>query len=174
MPNYRRNRVEGGTYFFTITLQNRASQILIENIDLLRESVRKVKQKYPFHIDAWVVLPDHIHAIWTLPEGDDDYSGRWREIKKYFVKHLPVTEYRSTVNIARGERAIWAKRFWEHTIRDDIDYANHMDYVFINPVKHGLVGRVIDWPYSSFHRAVADGIYTVDWAGEFPDIVAGE
>lgn len=164
MVDYRRYRLEGGTYFFTVNLLERKSRLLVEHIDLLRETVRLVRRCRPFHIDAWVVLPDHLHAVWTLPKGDADYSGRWREIKKAFAKALPITERRSAVRLLKGERGIWQRRFWEHTIRDDADYAAHLDYVHINPLKHGLVKHVADWPYSSFHRAVAAGLYPLDWA----------
>ena len=174
MPDYRRNRVPGGTYFFTVTLLDRRSNLLVDEIDALRSAVRKVKKSRPFHIDAWIVLPDHVHAVWTLPVGDDDYSGRWREIKKSFVKSLPGNEWRSTVMQEKGERGIWQRRFWEHTIRNEKDYQSHVDYVHINPVKHGLVKRVVDWPYSSFHRAVTVGLYSRNWAGEVADLAAGE
>ena len=165
MPDYRRNRVPGGTYFFTVNLLDRKSSLLVSHIDDLRESVRKVLEKRPFHIDAWVVMPDHMHAVWTLPPDDADYSGRWREIKKAFAKTLPKLEQLSAIRAARGERGIWQRRFWEHTIRDEHDYIAHVDYVHINPVKHGVVEKVLDWPYSSFHRFVRDGIYSADWAG---------
>ena len=166
MPNYRRNRVPGGTCFFTVNLLERRLNLLTEHIESLRNAVRGVRAKRPFHIDAWVVMPEHLHCIWTLPEGDTDYSSRWREIKKAFVKSLPATEILSPVRRAKGERGIWQRRFWEHTIRDDRDYAAHMDYVHYNPVKHGFVARVSDWPYSSFHRLVESGIYTADWGEE--------
>lgn len=175
MPDYRRHRLPGGTYFFTVNLLERKSDLLTRHIDLLRESVRRVREARPFHIDAWVVLPDHMHCIWTLPPGDADYSARWKAIKIRFSKMLPVVEYRSKVRIAKGERGIWQRRFWEHTIRDDRDYAAHMDYVHINPLKHGLVQRVDDWPYSSFHRLVEAGVYPEDWAVEgAADLEAGE
>jgi putative transposase len=175
MTDYRRNRVPGGTYFFTVNLLERKGRLLVEHIDLLRDAVRLVRRDRPFHIDAWVVLPDHLHAVWTLPAGDSDYSGRWREIKKAFSKGLPKTERLSAVRMAKGERGIWQRRFWEHTIRDDADYAAHLDYVHINPVKHGLVKHVAQWPYSSFHRAVSMGLYPLDWASdEVPDLSAGE
>ncbi len=106
MTNYRRNRVPGGTCFFTVNLVDRASCLLVEHVELLREAVRAVKVRYPFQIDAWVVLPDHLHAVWTLPEGDSDYSGRWRLIKIAFVKGLPDAEWRSSVRQAKGERGI--------------------------------------------------------------------
>jgi len=164
MPRYRRNWVPGGTYFFTVNLlQLRDSRLLVEHIGTLREAVRACKAKTPFDIDAWVVLPEHMHCIWTLPPDDADYSGRWRAIKKQFTKAIPVNEYRSPVRIKRAERAIWQRRYWEHTIRDEQDYENHVNYVHFNPVKHGWVKAVKDWPYSSFHRWVTKGIYSVDW-----------
>ena len=174
MVDYRRNRVPGGTYFFTVNLLDRRSCLLVEQVDLLREVVRAVKRRRPFQIDAWVVLPDHLHAVWTLPEGDADYSGRWRSIKIAFAKGLPKTERRSAVRLNKGERGIWQRRFWEHTIRDDADYSAHVDYVHVNPLKHGLVERLADWPYSSFHRAVARGVYHQDWAAAPAEFPAGE
>ena len=174
MVDYRRNRVPGGTYFFTVNLLDRRSCLLVEQIDLLREAVRAVKRRRPFQIDAWVVLPDHLHAVWTLPEGDADYSGRWRSIKIAFAKGLPKTERRSAVRLNKGERGIWQRRFWEHTIRDDADYAAHVDYVHVNPLKHGLVERLAEWPYSSFHREVARGVYHQDWAAAPAEFSTGE
>jgi putative transposase len=135
MPNYRRNRQPGGTYFFSVNLLDRKSQWLVTHIEELRAAVRKTRQLYPFHIDAWVVLPEHLHCIWTLPEGDVNYSNRWRLIKKTFSKSIPKSEYRSANRIKRHERGIWQRRFWEHTIHNDADYAAHMDYIHYNPVK---------------------------------------
>ncbi len=106
-----------------------------------------------------------MHCLWTLPEDDADYPSRWRDIKTLFSKSLPQTELRSTTMKNRGERGIWQRRYWEHTIRDDRDYATHMDYVHFNPVKHGYVGHPADWPYSSFHRCVESGIYPIGWIG---------
>jgi putative transposase len=163
MSLYRRNFVMGGTYFFTVNLLDRKKSLLVDHVDCLRESVRKVKQKRPFSIEAWVILPDHMHTVWTLPEGDSDYSGRWREIKKAFSKAIPANEYRSTARIKQGERGIWQRRFWEHTITSERDYRNHIDYVHVNPLKHGLVAQVKDWPYSSFHHHVRQGVYTENW-----------
>jgi len=125
MPDYRRNRVPGGTYFFTVNLLDRSSDLLVARIDTLRDAVRRARAHAPFHIDAWVVLPDHMHCLWTLPEGDADFPGRWRAIKMAFSKSLPADEARSGVMARRGERGIWQKRYWEHTIRDDRDYAAH-------------------------------------------------
>jgi putative transposase len=163
MPDYRRNRVPGGTYFFTVNLLNRKSSSLIERIEDLRSAVRAVKARSQFHIDAWVVLPDHMHAIWTLPEADANFSGRWREIKKSFVKKIPATEGRSTTRAQKGDRGVWQRRFWEHTIRDEQDYAAHLDYTHFNPVKHGIVTHPSQWPFSSFHTCVRKGLYPQDW-----------
>ncbi len=163
MPDYRRNRVPGGTYFFTVNLLDRKSDLLVTHIDALRDAARGVRARASFHIDAWVVLPDHIHCIWTLPAGDSDYSGRWQALKKAFTKSIPAGERRSAVRMRRGERGIWQRRFWEHTIRDDRDYANHMDYIHFNPVKHALAAHPADWPFSSFRRCVARGVYPADW-----------
>jgi putative transposase len=165
MPDYRRNRVAGGTYFFTVNLLDRRADLLIARIDALRAAVRAVRARSPFHIDAGVVLPDHMHCLWTLPDGDADFPARWRAIKVAFAKSLPPIEPRSPVRLRRGERGIWQRRYWEHTIRDDRDYALHMDYIHFNPVKHGLACGPADWPFSSFRRCVARGLYPPDWLG---------
>ncbi len=165
MPDYRRNRIPGGTYFFTVNLLDRRRRLLVEHVEALRAAVRNVRDKQPFHIDAWVVLPEHLHCLWTLPPGDADYSRRWKAIKTAFAKAVPREESLSEVRLARHERGIWQRRFWEHTIRDERDYATHMDYIHFNPVKHGWVERVVDWPYSSFHRLVRAGVYSLDWGG---------
>jgi len=176
MPDYRRMRIPGGTYFFTVNLLERyPNELLVRHIDTLRHAVRRVRRNYPFHIDAWVVLPDHLHAVWTLPPDDDDYANRWRTIKQHFPRAIEKTEYRSAVRIRRSERGVWQRRFWEHAIRDDADYAAHVDYVHINPLKHGYVDSILDWPFSTFHGFVDVGVYPPDWAEE-PDVgeVAGE
>jgi putative transposase len=165
MPEYRRNRVPGGTFFFTVNLLDRRSDLLVRHIRALREAVRQVRQRAPFVIDAWVVLPDHIHCVWTLPAGDTDFPGRWRAIKIAFSKSMAKGEPQSLVMTRRGERGIWQRRYWEHTIRDERDLCAHMDYTHFNPVKHGLVGHPADWPYSSFGRCVASGLYPPDWMG---------
>jgi putative transposase len=165
MPDYRRNWVPGGTYFFMVNLLERSSDLLVAEIELLRRVVRRVRAERPFHIDAWVVLPDHMHCVWTLPAEDSDYSGRWRSIRKGFSLATPATEFRSASRIARGERGVWQRRYWEHTVRDQTDYARHVDYVHFNPVKHGLVETASEWPFSSFHLAVAAGAYPADWGG---------
>jgi putative transposase len=136
MPDYRRYRVAGGAYFFTINLlQCYPNELLIRPIELLRTVVRDVRAAWPFHIDAWVALPDHRHCVWTLPPDEDDFTNRWRLIKQGFSKGLSKGERRSSVRIARGERGIWQRRFWEHAIRDEENYAAHVDYCHINPVK---------------------------------------
>ncbi len=165
MPDYRRNRVPGATYFFTVNLADRRSRLLIDQVGTLRESVRRVRTALPFHIDAWVVLPEHMHCLWTLPEGDADFPRRWRAIKTLFCKRLAPSEARTASAAWRGERGIWQRRYWEHTIRDEMDYAAHMDYVHFNPVKHGLADNPNAWIFSSFRRSVARGLYPPDWTG---------
>ena len=168
MVRYRRNYIAGGTYFFTLALQDWTSSALVEHAGALRASFRGVRHEHPFAIDAIVILPDHLHAIWTLPDGDFDFSNRWRRIKADFTRRLSA----AGVSLSRhgnGEYALWQRRFWEHTIRDDSDFERHVDYVHFNPVKHGLVNRVRDWPYSSFHRYVRYGVLPPDWAGDAGD-----
>ena len=165
MGNYRRNYVAGGCYFFTVNLLDRRESLLVDYVHVLRNAVREVKLARPFVIDAWVVLPEHMHAVWTLPDGDSDYSGRWREIKKRFSRCMPKTEWRSSVRQRKNERGVWQRRFWEHTISSEDDFLNHIYYVHFNPVKHGLVDRVVDWPFSSFHKYVALGVYSAGWCG---------
>ena len=166
MPDYRRAWHPGGTYFFTVNLlQRQENDLLTRHIDVLRQTVRLVRQRYPFKIHGWVILPEHLHCVIELPPEDADFATRWRLIKMGFSKAMPRSEKLSTVRVRRGERGIWQRRYWEHLIRDEADYRAHMDYVHINPVKHGLVKRVADWPYSTFHHQVAEGVYPLDWAG---------
>ena len=172
MPNYRRAFIPGGCWFFTVNLLERRRTLLVDHIDSLRESIAKTRHKYPFEIDAFVVLPNHLHAIWTLPPGDADFSTRWRLIKTAFAKSLPKQERLSAVRKARNERGIWQRRFWEHTLRDERDLQAHVDYIHYNPVKHGLVTRVSDWPYTSFHRFVRMGWLSADWADD-PNLSEG-
>ena len=162
---YRRADVAGGTYFFTVNLAERKRTLWVDHVDILRAVMQKVKATHPFHIDVMVVLPDHLHALWTLPEGDCDYPTRWMLIKAGFSRQLPKDERRSQSREAKGERGIWQRRYWEHLIRDERDYAHHVDYIHYNPVKHGYVQRVADWPYSTFHHDVERGTYAADWAG---------
>jgi len=165
MVNYRRNFVPGGTFFFTVTLADRRSKALVDRIDLLRNALRAARRERPFLIDAVVVLPDHLHAIFTLPPGDSDFSGRWRRIKGHFSSAL-IDVSMELKRRPNGDLALWQRRFWEHTIRDEGDFARHIDYIHFNPVKHVLVQRVRDWPYSSFHRYVREGTLPDDWAGD--------
>ncbi len=145
MRNYIRSRVSGGTYFFTVNLAERHNNdLLIRHIDILRQAVAYTKRRHPFNIDGFVVLPEHLHAIWTLPVNDANYSMRWRLIKSYFSRNIAKTEHISTSRRKQGERGIWQRRFWEHSIRDDKDFENHMDYLHYNPVKHGYVNSVAD------------------------------
>jgi putative transposase len=168
MVRYRRNIIQGGTFFFTVTLADRRSRILAEQIDALR-AFTIARAERPFTIDAIVILPDHLHAILTLPDGDADFPGRWRRIKGHFSKSLLDAQMplRRSPN---GELALWQRRFWEHTIRNERDFARHVDYIHFNPVKHGLVSRVRDWAHSSFHQYVRDGVLQEDWAGDTADV----
>ena len=166
MPDYRRLWVPGGTYFFTVNLlRRRGNDLLTKHIADLRQAVQIIRRKHPFKIHAWVVLPDHLHCVIELPPGDGDFAIRWRLIKLVFSKRLPALESCSAARQHRGERGIWQRRYWEHLIRDEADFIAHVDYVHINPQKHGLVLRVQDWPYSTFHRWCEQGAYPSDWAG---------
>lgn len=164
--NYRRAFVPGGSYFYTVVTEGRrpilASTAAIET---LREAFRVVRAQRPFDLSAIVVLPEHLHCIWTLPPGDADFATRWRLIKTWFTRHadpaLRVLPDRARA--AKGEQALWQRRYWEHLLRDETDYARHADYIHYNPVKHGHVARPLDWPYSSFRRQSEDGIYPADW-----------
>ena len=160
---YRRLRVAGGCYFFTVNLAEKKSRLLVTHVDLLRASVRHVKQQHPFVIDAMVIMPNHLHAIWTLPEGDDDFSTRWSLIKSGFSRQIKATERISVSRQLKGERGIWHRRFWEHLIRDDQDYEHHINYIHYNPVKHGYVKLAADWQYLSIHRYIKLGILNEQW-----------
>ena len=160
---YRRADVAGATYFFTVNLAERRRTLLTDHIDTLRTAMRDVKQRHPFHIDALVILPDHLHCVLTLPEGDADYPLRWTLIKAGFSRRIPKTERRNSSRADKGERGVWQRRYWEHMIRDEGDYTRHVDYVHFNPVKHGYASRAADWPYSSIHRYIAAGTLTRDW-----------
>ena len=163
---YRRAKIDGGTYFFTLVTHNRR-QFLCEpdNVSLLRNAFRYVIKQHPFKIDAFVLLPDHLHCIWTLPDGEHNFSIRWRLIKSYFSRQC-APQYQDKISTSRQkkqEKAIWQRRFWEHQIRDQTDFIHHVEYIHYNPVKHGLVKAPKDWEYSSFHRYVDEGIYDVEW-----------
>lgn len=175
MPNYRRAFIPGGCWFFTVNLQDRKSGLLVDHVENLRAAYAETQTRHPFQTNAIVILPDHLHAIWTLPADDADFSLRWRRIKSLFSKSISTIEPRSGVQIKRGERGIWQRRFWEHAIRDENDYARHMHYCYGNPVKHGLVNEVADWPYSSYHRDVKAGLYPDEHCSEIdPEFSFGE
>lgn len=154
MPNYLRPRIPGASIFFTVNLAARGSDTLTENIGLLRAALAQTLAERPFTIDAWVVLPDHMHAVWTLPAGDDDYATRWRLIKARFSRALPF-DLRGPSHVARRERGLWQRRFWEHHLRNASERDRHISYCWNNPVRHGLVGDPFDWPHSSIHRDMA-------------------
>ena len=164
MVRYRRNVVPGGTFFFTVTLADRRSSALVDHVDLLRGAFRTAHKRKPFVVDAIVILPDHLHAILTLPPEDADFSGRWKSIKATFTRRLVTSGIDIACN-ARGEYALWQSRFWEHTIRDDRDFERCADYIHYNPVKHRLVSAPADWPLSSLHRYIRAGILPADWGG---------
>jgi putative transposase len=166
MTSYRRNFVNGGTYFFTVNLADRRRSLLTENIECLRTAFRYARIRHPFAIEAIAVLPDHLRTVWTLPEGDSDFAVRWNLIKGSFSRGLPRGEPVSNSRLQRGERGIWQRRYWEHTIRDEDDFARHVDYIHFNPVKHGYVEGPAAWPYSSFHRMVRLGFYPAEWAND--------
>ena len=178
---YRRAKIEGGTYFFTVVTHNRRRFLCHPgNVELLRNAFRYVMQRHPFKIDAFVLLPDHLHCIWTLPQGNNNFSTRWRLVKSYFSRHCE-SQYQENISASRekrGERAIWQHRFWEHVIRDEDDFINHVQYIHYNPVKHGLVKAPKDWEYSSFHRYVQVGIHEEMWGAgvqiSFDDQIGSE
>jgi putative transposase len=164
MVRYRRNFVPGGMFFFTVTLGDRRSSVLVDHIECLRDAFRKTRSERPFATEAIVILPEHLHAILTLPPGDADFSDRWRRIKGDFTRNVSA----AGVPISRdhrGEYSLWQKRLWEHTIRDERDFERCADYIHFNPVKHRLVTSPSDWPFSSLHRYARAGILPRDWAG---------
>ena len=173
MPRYRRNRVAGGTYFFTVVTYRR-QRILVDSLarDCLRGALRKIQRKWPFDIAAIVLLPDHLHTVWTLPSDDDNYPLRWRRIKEEFTRSYLARGGRelqqSASRVRHGQRGIWQKRYWEHTCDDEADLKRCVDYLHWNPKKHGLVARVKDWPWSSFHRFVGLEEYPPDWGSVDP------
>ena len=160
---YRRSLIPGGTFFFTVNLADRQSDLLTTHIESLRQATRSVRQRHPFEIIAMVVMPDHLHAIWRLPDEDADYPTRWALIKADFSRHLPKTESIRATRSRKRERGIWQRRYWEHQIRDDDDLARHVDYVHFNPVKHGYVERAVDWPYSTIHRFIREERVAETW-----------
>ena len=151
MSSYRRPVLPGARIFFTVNLAQRGSDLLVREIESLRNAVRRTRAERPFGIDAWVVLPDHMHCIWALPEGDADFSTRWSVIKARFSRAVPAGPRRPS-HERRREHGVWQRRFWEHHLRDEDDWRAHIGYCWINPVKHGLVAHPRDWPHSSWHR----------------------
>ena len=182
MSRYRRSNTHGATYFFTVVSYRRQAILCEEPIRAaLREAITNVRGKRPFTIDAWILLPDHMHCIWTLPAEDADYATRWSMIKRQVSvacgREYLRAEWHNPSKRKHRESTIWQRRYWEHRIRDEEDFARHMDYVHYNPVKHRCCKQVAAWPYSSFHRYVARGVYAADWGSEIQeitDIQAGE
>ncbi len=162
---YRRTDIVAGTYFFTVNLAERKRTLLADHADVLRKVIKQVKQKHPFTIDAMVVLPDHLHMLWALPQGDCDYPTRLMLIKAGFSRQIEKGEPRSVSRQAKGERGVWQRRYWEHLIRDEQDYINHVNYIHYNPVKHGYVGQASTWQYSSIHRYIRAGLIERNWGG---------
>jgi putative transposase len=169
MPNYRRASIKGGIFFFTVVLADRSSDLLTREIDRLRQAYRTVQERRPFATIAVCVLPDHLHALWALPEHDSDFASRWNLIKSGFSRGIEARS-RSQSQTSKREKGIWQRRYWEHAIRNEADLERHVDYIHFNPVKHGHVTRVADWPHSSFHRFVERGLLAVDWGGDMKDI----
>ena len=178
MPQYRRNWIAGGTFFFTLVTFDRRPWLCDPWARVaLRKAIASVRRRHPFAIDAWVLLPDHLHCIWTLPAEDRDFATRWRLIKMLVTKSRNVQRLESDLNPSRRlrqERGLWQRRYWEHTLRDERDFAAHADYIHYNPVKHGLSVGPGDWPYSTFRRWVDAGKYPADWgAAMVPRLMDG-
>ncbi len=176
MPEYRRANVPGGTYFFTANTYRRRKFLTDEPFrNALRDGIEMARTTLPFTIVAWVLMPDHLHCIWRLPEGDADFSRRWAIIKLAVSRQcghlIKADAVLSESKLARHESVVWQRRFWEHQIRDELDLQRHVDYIHFNPVKHGYVACVSDWPYSTFHRYVQQGMYPPDWAGGTDDVL---
>lgn len=175
MSRYIRPKVPGAAVFFTVALERRGADTLVRRVDVLRRAVRDTRAERPFRIDAFVVLPDHLHAVWTLPEGDRDYGTRWGAIKARFTRRVGFHPTNRTASkVAKGDAGLWQRRFWEHTIRDAADFDAHMRYCWLNPVKHGLVGQATDWPFSSIHRDMRHGLVPPDIANGPKDGAFGE
>jgi putative transposase len=169
MTYYRRARI-GNTFFFTLVAYHRRRILCHPTIRLsLRRAIEDVRKMRPFSVDGWVLMPDHLHCIWTLPVGDSDFSTRWslikRSVSRFSLDVALAPDLRNASTHKHRESTIWQRRFWEHLIRDDADFEQHLDYLHYNPVRHGYVTRAVDWPYSTIHRYVRDGVYPVDWAG---------
>ena len=158
MSQYRRPRIPGATIFSTVALQARGADTLITRAEALRVAVRRTRAERPFHIDAAVILPDHLHMIWTLPPGDSDYPNRWRVIKTRFTKAVPDEGQPRASHLLRRERGLWQRRYWGHHIWGPVELAEMTRFCWMNPVNHGLVSEPFDWPHSSIHRYAARGM----------------
>lgn len=168
MPRYIRAFVPGGTYFFTVNLAERSgNRLLVDRVDALREAFRVTRRDHPFRTEAIVILPEHLHVLWTLPHGDADFPIRWSLIKARFSRAIEASEFRSNSRTRKRERGIWQRRYSEHVIRDYDDLSRHVEYIHWNPVKHGWVERVSEWPYSSLHRYVKQGRLSIDRGSGF-------
>lgn len=163
MTNYRRLRTPGATYFFTVALADRSSSVLVREIEALRAAFALTMRERPFQCAAAVILPDHLHSVWTLPPGDADFSTRWRLIKSRFSRAIGISRPRGVSQRNKQERGVWQRRFWEHRIRDETDFRRHVMYCWGNPVKHGLVARPAEWPHSSIHRDMLAGLVPPEW-----------
>jgi len=172
---YRRANTPGATYFFTLNAADRSGHLLTDHIDVLRESFRTVRNSRPFVLDAICVLPDHLHLLMTLPREDADFPTRLMLVKQGFSRRVPAGERINSSRALKGERALWQRRYWEHLIRDDADFERHVDYIHFNPVKHGWVQRAADWPHSSIHRFIREGVIDASWASvSATEVNAGE
>lgn len=157
MTHIRRLVVPAGTYFFTVRLEDRHSRLLTDRVDILRTAVHACRERWPFVIETAVILPDHLHMIWTLPAGDGDFSKRWRLIKSRFSRQVEGPIVVSPSKLRRGEKGVWQRRFWEHLIRDAADFEAHRAYALCAPVAAGLVAHPQDWDLSSVHRDLRQG-----------------
>ncbi len=167
MSNYRRARDAGACYFFTLTSHQRLPVLTDAPLRAaLRRAIERVRLHRPFVIEGWVLLPDHLHCLWRMPQGDADFGSRWSMIKRLTSQAIALPGTVSLSRSLRRESGLWQRRFWEHRIHDGDDYQRHMDYLHFNPVKHGLVPRVVDWPWSSFHRLVKEGVYPAHWGAD--------
>lgn len=172
---YWRIDTKGGTYFFTVNLAERNKTLLTDRIDILRRVINQVKRRHPFRLDAMAVLPDHLHAMLSLPNHDNSNATRWRLIKVGFSRELPKQERITGSRNRKGERGIWQRRYWEHLIRDDDDFEKHANYIHYNPVKHGYVQQAPDWPYSTIHDHIEKGLLNRNWgSAKFDDFDSGE
>jgi putative transposase len=165
MVQYRRNFVPGASYFFTVALLNRTSSLLIDHISILRNAFHAVQAQRPITLNAEVILPDHLHSLWTLPIGEGDYPSRWRALETRFSRQIPSGEWRCASRARKGKREIWRRQYREHTVRVERDKTRHADYIPFNPIQHGHVSHVVQWPYFPFHRFARQGIYPIDRGG---------